>query len=601
VLAAALLAMAALAADADPLRTLRAGHPRLYLTPARLDELRTRLLSDPTARGLYERLESDAAAMLAEPPVRHELSGGRLLQQSRAALRRVSTLAGLYLLDGDARKAERARAEMLAAAELPDWNPAHFLDTAEMTAALGIGYDWLFEQLGPDERALVRGAIVEKGLRAGARAYAERAGWTGRDNNWNPVCNGGLSIGALAVADEEPALAAETLARAQSSVPLYLRSLGPDGGSPEGPMYWNYGTRYAALYLAALESALGHDSGLAQSRGLADTGLYRIHAIGPRGLQFNYSDARDTVEAAPQMLWLARRFERPEYARHELAVAAARPGIFQLVWYVPAVPGGPLALDAAFRGVAAAFFRSGWDERATYVAFKGGDSGASHSQLDLGTFVLDALGRRWAVDLGGDDYDLPGYFDFQRQRWTYYRNATAGQNTLVLDGANQQPRAKAPLIAFDSAPARAFAVADLTAAYADRARRVWRGVTLLDRRDVLVEDELQLARPVEVAWQMHTRAEVELRGDRALLRQEGETLEARILAPRGARFEVRPASAPPPQGQQPDVRVLTVRWPRARGSVRLAVWLSPGGAPAAAPRVEPLSRWVERAGQVWVP
>jgi hypothetical protein len=355
------------------------------------------------------------------------------------------------------------------------------------------------------------------------------------------------------------------------------------------------------LFLAALESALGHDSGLGALRGLADTGNYRIHAIGPLGLQFNYSDARDTVEAAPQMLWLARRFERPEYARHELAVAATRAGIFDLLWYQPAEPRSPLPLDAVFRGVAAAFFRSGWDRGAVFVGFKGGDSGASHSQLDLGTFVLDALGQRWAVDLGGDDYDLPGYFDFQRQRWTYYRNRTEGQNTLVLAGSNQRPRAKAPLIAFDSTPERAFAVADLSAAYADEARRVWRGVALLGRRDVLVQDELQLARRAEVAWQMHTRAEVELRGDRALLRASDQVLEARVLAPGGARFEVRPAAAPSPQGQQPDVRVLMVRLPRARGRVRLAVLLSPGGATAPAPPVEALARWVERAGQVWAP
>jgi hypothetical protein len=593
--------MAALAADAAPLRTLRPGHPRLYLTRGRLDELRTRLLSDPAARGLYERLEAEAAEILAEPTVRHELSGGRLLQQSRAALRRITTLAGLYLLDGDARKADRARAEMRAAAALPDWNPAHFLDTAEMTAALGIGYDWLFDELSADEKALVRGALVEKGLQAGARAYGEHAGWTARDNNWNPVCNGGLSVGALAVAEEEPALAAETLERARSSVAQYLRTLAPDGGSPEGPMFWNYGTRYAVLFLAALDSALGDEFGLAASRGLAETGNYRIHAIGPRGLQFNYSDTRETVEAAPQMLWLARRFERPEYARHELAVAAARASIFHLVWYALAQPGGPLPLDAAFRGVAAAFFRSGWDEGAVYVGFKGGDSGASHSQLDLGTFVLDALGRRWAVDLGGDDYDLPGYFDFQQQRWSYYRNRTEGQNTLVLEGANQRPRAKAPLIAFDSTPEQAFAVADLTAAYAGEARRVWRGVALLGRRDVLIEDEAELAHRGEVAWQMHTRAAVELRADRALLRLEDQVLEARVLAPRGARFEVRPAAAPPPQAQQPDVRVLMVRLAKARGRVRLAVLLSPGDATATAPRIEPLASWVERAAQVWAP
>src|SRR5207247_1574083 len=155
-LAGVLAAAAAHAAGPDPPPTLRPGHPRLYLTRARLDELRTRLLSDPAARGLYERLEAEATEILAEPTVRHELKGPRMLDQSRAVLRRVTTLAGLFLLDGDARKSERARAEMRAASQLADWNPSHFLDTAEMTAALGIGYDWLFAELRAGERALVR-------------------------------------------------------------------------------------------------------------------------------------------------------------------------------------------------------------------------------------------------------------------------------------------------------------------------------------------------------------------------------------------------------------------------------------------------------------
>jgi len=41
---------------------------------------------------------------------------------------------------------------MLAAAQFPDWFPKHFLDTAEMTAALGVGYDWLFDFLSAEER-----------------------------------------------------------------------------------------------------------------------------------------------------------------------------------------------------------------------------------------------------------------------------------------------------------------------------------------------------------------------------------------------------------------------------------------------------------------
>ena len=88
-----------------------------------------------------------------------------------------------------------------------------------------------------------------------------------------------------------------------------------------------------------------------------------------------------------------------------------------------------------------------------FVGFKGGDNKVNHSHLDLGTFVLDALGQAWALDLGSDDYNLPGYFG--KQRWNYYRLRTEGHNTLTIEGENQNPEARAHLLAFHSDPERA--------------------------------------------------------------------------------------------------------------------------------------------------
>jgi hypothetical protein len=95
-----------------------------------------------------------------------------------------------------------------------------------------------------------------------------------------------------------------------------------------------------------------------------------------------------------------------------------------------------------------------------------------------------------------------------------------------------------------------------------------------------------------VVWQVHTRAAVELHGDRAVLSQKGEKLTARILLPPGARFSVQPANPPPPEHQNPDVRKLVIDCPAQRGLLRLAVLLAPGdGAEQAAPQVTPLAEW----------
>jgi hypothetical protein len=579
----------------DVLEGLRKEPPRLFVVDADLAAVRQRIDSDPVVRAWHKRLQQDARKMLTEPAVERKLIGPRLLNQSRAALRRISTLAGLYRLDGDRRLAERARREMLAAAGFSDWNPSHFLDVAEMTNALAIGYDWLFDFLSAEDRVAVRAAIVEKGLKPGLKVYRSGKGWARARHNWNQVCNGGMTVGALAVADEEPALAREVIAAGRDSIVLAMKSFAPDGGWDEGPGYWNYATRYNVFYLAALRSALGHDFGLEKMPGFARTGDFRIHSVGPLKLTFNYADAHAGAGTAAQMLWLARTFNRPDYVSHERRLAGNRPEIFHLLWSAGAPKAGAAdwPRDALFRGIDAAFFRSSWDDpKTTYIGFHGGDNKANHSHLDLGSFVLDALGERWALDLGPDDYNLPGYFG--KQRWTYYRLRTEAHNTLTIDGANQVPTARAPLVAFRSTPQKAYAVADLTAGYTPKVTRARRGLALLDRRRVLVQDEVQAPRPVEIVWRLHTKAKVEPQGARAVLTLGKEKLQAHILSPEGARFSVVSANPPTPQAQQPDVRTLAVRLPQRAGEVRLAVLLTPGGDEGPAPALVPLDAWVEQ-------
>ena len=109
-------------ASSDILATLRHSHPRLYLLDSDLPQVKKAIALDPVIKEWYDELEGVAEKMLTEPPAEYKLTGPRLLSQSRAALRRISTLAGLYRLDGDRRKAERARRELLAISAFPDWH-----------------------------------------------------------------------------------------------------------------------------------------------------------------------------------------------------------------------------------------------------------------------------------------------------------------------------------------------------------------------------------------------------------------------------------------------------------------------------------------------
>ena len=375
-----------------------------------------------------------------------------------------------------------------------------------------------------------------------------------------------------------------------------MKSFAPDGGWGEGPFYWNHATQANCQFLHAVSTALGTDFDLKATPGFSKTDSFWMHVNGPSGLLFNFADSFEPTFGAAQMMWFAREFRHPWAAAREANVDERQVNAFHLIWsdaLETAKPDPKFPTDALFRGTEAAFFRSAWDDpKAVYIGFKGGDNQASHAHLDLGGFVLDAGGQRWAVDLGGDSYGLPAYFG--EKRWDYFRLNTKSHNTLTIDGKDQDPKAKAQIVAFRASPTHSFAVADLTQAYATQVTAARRGVALLDRRRVVVQDELTLSAPGEVAWKVLTRATISVDDATAVLKQAGATLTVRVLEPSGAKFEVKDASAPPPQNPNRGVSALVLRVAAQAKATRIVVLLEPGSRLTAPPNVEPLDEWVAK-------
>jgi len=553
----------ALGATDEPLKTLRAGHPRLIALDTDIDHIRTLIQQYPLARKIHADLVKDAEKLMSMPTVEYKLAGPRLLLQSRRCLERVYTLALLYRLDGRKPFLDRAMQELRAAADFKDWNPPHFLDTAEMTHAFAIGYDWLYPALSLEDRAWIRAALVEKGLNPALTAYETPAFWVTSRFNWNQVCNGGIALGALAVADEEPEKSGTLLRYALDSIPHALASYAPDGGWAEGPGYWHYGTSYTVYLLSALESALGTDFGLSSARGFDRTGRFRIYFSGPSGKAFNYADAHDHTDPAPEMFWLAHRFSEPVYAWQEQRIleTGGAPNALDLIWFQPdgrSPKQESWPLDAIFHGVQVAFLWSAWDDpNAVFVGMKGGDNKASHGHLDLGNFVLDGGGTRWAIDLGPNDYNLPAYFG--PRRWSYYRMRTESHNTVTIDGESQDPRGEASITAHFFSPELSWVEVDLTHAYHRRLKQFRRKIGIAQGQQMFLQDVLESDEPVDALWGMLTDAEVSLNGQTAELTKNGWTLSAEILSPRHAVFDTMSAAAPAPQAPNPGVKRLVVR------------------------------------------
>jgi len=586
----------------DPLAHFRREHPRLLLTDDQLAADVAAAATDPFRARLHARIIAHAEELLSAPPIIHQLIGPRLLKQSRAAVEHIVTCAMAYRLTGDVRFADRAKKDMLTVAAFPDWNPSHFLDVAEMSFAVSIGYDWLYPQLTPDERLTIKRALLDKSLVFAATAYDpnakkdHRVSWVNAEMNWNQVCNSGLLTAALAIGEDEPALARLVVNGIRASLPRVMARYQPDGAYPEGPDYWSYGTTYNVIILTEMEGVLGTDFGLGAAPDFDRTALYRLAVQGPTDLGFNYADGHAHLEPTPAFTWLAERDHHPAALAESRALLAAeidrkkindRFFALNAIWYPnPAAQSSAalaeqVPLDLHFRGAAdIAILRSAWDDpRAIFVGLKTGDNAANHSHLDLGTFELDADGVRWAEYLGADNYDLPDYFG--KKRWTYYRLNNHSQNTITPGDVLQNPKAIAPIVAFSDAPDRAFAVADLTAAYPGAAKQILRGVALLDRARVLVQDDLSgLHSGTPLHWGMVTEAKITLSADgrTATLTQHGSTLCTTILAPDDAIFHVTSTRPPTPEENQNEgTAMLSIETAPAAGDVRLAVLLTPSG------------------------
>ncbi len=588
-----LLALAAAAPLPVRAATL-AAHPRLIASPGALAAARGAVDADPAGRAVRESVFRQARDLLREAPAVPALKQQQIpvmLDTSRLVLRRVQVLGIAHGLGAGPGLVERGIAEVMAACAFPDWNPAHFLDTAEMAHAVALGFDWFHGAMTPAQRAVVVEALIAKALRPAEGEFRRGTFWTRATHNWNIVCCAGIGIAALSVMDEARVIAEPVLARCLEAAALGFSSFGADGGWAEGPGYWHYAATYAVAVLAALEtSGWPAPAALVRQAGLAGTGGFLAHMTGPTGQVFNFADGPPRISRTSEVLWLAGRMGRASDAWTEQQ-RTDRPVALDALWHRPPAP-APAVLDASFPGTGVASFRSGWRPDATWLAIKGGDNATNHAHLDLGTFVIESGGQRFAAELGGDDYALPGYFS-KGQRWAYARTASRGQNVLLRgDADNQGAGAKAPMVGFGSEPGFAFAAFDLSGAYPGLAHH--RAGVLLERRHVAIVDEVRRDRAAALTWQMLTAAEIAPIGRMARLSLGGVVLWARLLeGPEGAVFAVGDAGAPPPENANLGFRRLVVRVGAGVGAGRLVVVFSPEGAgmPDMARVRRPLAGW----------
>ncbi|KAJ7473453.1 heparinase II/III family protein [Mycena latifolia] len=612
--------------------TVRPDRPRLIAPAYKWAALPTLIANDAYLQGWNATIFKNATEYKSLPPVAYFKDGDSgILDNAREIKQRIKAFAYVYRMTNDSSWVDRAWEEIQNAAGNgstvfgPDddrWNSGHFLDTAELSAAYAIAFDWLYDMWSPDQKSMMISTLLKYGLQPGVTQVTTAAGWW-RNNingNWNCVCNSGLTMASLAILGDDTSGVAKQLlgTTIDNALDNCVQAVSDDGSWAETANYWYFGTTGHAEMAASLLTATGSHYGLVDANtNFYKTGDFHMYITGATSL-FNYGDhgPNKFSTTANAMMFYADIYNQPQYAlfqrdQHD----AAEP--WSMFWYDPTVAGAfwdGKPLDHFFdNGVDQwASMRSTWtDNNALYVAMKAGMNinHQTHNDLDVGDFVLDALGTRWAGELGSADYLSPGYFtskDQNGERWKYYRKMTEGQNTILINKANQNVNA-APTVKHDTSnttqgPTTVLEVdSDSTAFFTITS--VKRGVRLLNgRKQVLIQDEITASQ--SVMWRMHTNATVSLDGTSAALALDGQTMKVTMLnPPDGAVFNTSDAkrfdSDPtPPEADQdnPGVTVLIISLPA--GTYNLQVLFNPqwpGDVTYVTPPSVTLDQWTLRS------
>lgn len=555
---------------------LKPTHPRLLVDEDTFESIRALSLEDENLQTWLTDLRAEADAAIMVPPAVRVMEGRRMLSVSRQALQRLLALSFVYRLDGNERHLDRAKEELNAVLAFDDWNPSHYLDTAEMSLAVCLADDWLNDALPDQLRHEIRTTLWAHVINPAIGPEAPDWWWLDAANNWNSICWNGLALAALTIAEDRPEAAAAVLNNIRRYNPAALATYAPDGVYPEGPSYWNFGTSHQVMLLDALESALGTDLGLTLIEpGFAGSDRFLIHATAPSGKTFNFADADPKARRRnePALEWFAWRFGRrydtiatqPLSTELVTSKASIRFETLRPIWYTKAISTTPRDLTTeppplAWHGQGpqpVAMFRSSWaDPDAAYLGTKGGRASVNHGHMDAGGFVFEAMGVRWAHDLGRQDYHgleeqgFDGLFDREQDspRWSLFRMGPFSHNTITLNGQLHDVDATGRLIAFEANANFGEATYDLSEVLPE-ADGWFRGFRFDHAGAIRVADRLSgLAPGTKVRWAMLTQAEIMLASDgrSATLTDSDESIHVEAEAPDGFRFRSAPAENDPP-------------------------------------------------------
>lgn len=538
-------------------------HPRLLLRADDFDRMQSAIDSESRLAKVHQHIQERADDLLTQPSLTYKKEGKRLLNVSRVALERILYMSYMYRMTGEEKYLLKAESTLNEVSSFSDWNQSeHYLDVAEMAFGVAIGLDWLANEL--------KSATKEKAKRA-LKAYAFDTYMTDDGDvfrrsmsNWNQVCTSGLISAAIACYEDDPTAMTEVIETLVENNKTHGMTIyNTDGNYSEGYTYWAYGTMYQVITMAALENVFGHDGGLKSAcEGFAKTGMWIMFMEGPSGECFNFSDSNAPVYPRLPLWYIScyygdssvlykevSKIDDGSYGKSfderrflPLVQVFADVSLLKRNIYAPVQKVWVGGETVETHPTVLVHTNMSDLSKDYFLAMKGGRASTSHAHMDGGSFVFDASGMRWAMDLGLQKYNaLEVYgidlwnFGKTSTRWNVFRLNNLSHNVVTINNNiyhneggtfldrkfyNEKPGALGGRYTSYAVNRNVKPDNDIVNPLTRVAELVSRG----DAYDLVVTDKLtaEEGKTPEVRWSMATPAVAEIVSDRCIrLSQRG--------------------------------------------------------------------------------
>ena len=472
----------------------------------------------------------------------------------------------------------------------PDYDRWHSdLVTAYLNRCGGVVYDWLYDTLSQEEQEEIRVALWRKGITPTVNDARDGVWWSRiLNSNYSLTLASGAGQAAIAIAPEHPQ-AEPVIREMKDNVTKFMNSMGHEGGWQEGFSYWS-----------AIHDAICFDIAYASysQELLILHPFYKLtarfpfyftnpHMRGPK-VQAEFCDTIGGGGQAAELYWLASH-TRDAYVQWLADELCAR--ALEAPYRLPKRMGDPtvpvwrtfafydttlegkrprawldLPPSKLFGDIQWAVLRDSWEDGAVCMPFKSGKLGYFHRQLDINSFELWANREKVIVELGRGPY---GTFYFSRlgpEKVPYV--STAAHNTLMVNGQGQQTSSE--YLSFDNVSATYFGtipyfyttqeydylIGDGSKAYDPPVERFARHVIFLRPDTFVLIDDVVFTEDALPELRFHAAKAIDVTEEGFVARASDAAVAARLLAPDGARLEVRTTEGVPARKAYPYVTVV---------------------------------------------